>query len=268
MEKTIVNYNQEQINLITRTIAKGCTPDELKMFIGQCKRTGLDPFSRQIYAVKRWDAKEGREVMTTQTSIDGLRLIAERTGEYEGQTPAMWCGEDGQWVDVWLQAIPPKASKVGVYRKNFKEPLYAVAKFESYAQKFKDKMTGEMKLSPFWAKMPELMIAKVAESLALRKAFPQELSGLYTTEEMPEIKDTQQTEKTMPEEKSEEKIVSEAKIVEVEKKLFEKTCQTCQKEFRTKYANAFNCYPCFQGKNDLKKETPDEEEFDTTQIPF
>jgi hypothetical protein len=85
----------------------------------------------------------------------------------------MWCGLDGEWKDVWIEQTPPAAAKVGVWREGFSEPLWAVANFSAYCAN-----------TPIWKKMPELMIAKCAESLALRRAFPLEMCGLYSSEEL------------------------------------------------------------------------------------
>lgn len=160
--------DNEQIDLIKRTIAVGATDQELKLFLYQCERTGLDPLAKQIYSIKRGGK------MTTQIGIDGARLIAQRTGRYAGQDGPYWCGEDGVWKDVWLSTTNPLAAKVSVYLMDVERGTPAVAHWKEYNQPNSD----------MWRKMPALMLAKTAEMLALRKAFPQELSGLYSSEEM------------------------------------------------------------------------------------
>lgn len=159
-------FSREQLDTIKRTVALGTSDVEFRLFIEMCKSSGLDPFRKQIYAIVRGNK------MTVQVGIDGLRAIAARSGEYEGQIGPFWCGEDGVWRDCWLASKPPAAAKVGVLRRGFKEPLWAVARFASYAQE------------NLWKRMPEVMIAKVAEALALRKAFPESTSGLYEPSEL------------------------------------------------------------------------------------
>jgi len=157
----------------------GSTKEELTLFAHHCQKTGLDPFSRQIYPMKRWDNSKKREVISFQISIDGFRVIAERNGQYAGQIGPHWCGPDGVWTDVWLKAEPPAAARVGILRKDFKEPIFAVAIYDEYVQKTKEGTVNTM-----WKKMAANQIAKCAESLALRRTFPNDLSGFYTTEEM------------------------------------------------------------------------------------
>jgi phage recombination protein Bet len=166
MTSQITTWTPDQVQLISSTIAPGCTNDELRLFAYACQRTGLDPFSKQIYAIKR----AGK--LTIQAGIDGLRAIAERTGQLDG-SETYWCGEEGDWRDVWLCSKPPAAAKTIVHRKGSNHAFVGVARFADYN-------AGQ----GLWAKMPAAMIAKCSEALALRKAFPADMSGVYTTDEM------------------------------------------------------------------------------------
>lgn len=168
-ELAAVSYTREQIDLIKRTICVDATDDELHLFLTRCAKTGLDPFMRQIYSIKR----KGRH--TIQVGIDGYRLIAQRTGECDGQDGPQWCGPDGYWRDVWLEKGPPAACRVTVFRKGQGRGYTGTALWSEY---------GVGSSNDLYRQMPAAMLAKVAESLALRKAFPQELSGMYVEEEM------------------------------------------------------------------------------------
>lgn len=170
-EVTGTPMTRDQIELIKSQYAKGATDDELRLFLAVCSRTGLDPFRKQIYFIKRWDNKQGREVGSAQTSIDGLRSIAEKTGKYAGNDDPQFDDENN-----------PKKATVTVYKivEGIRVPFTATARWDQYVPKDKK---GEI-IGPFWKKMPHLMLGKCAEALALRKAFPSAMAGIYITEEM------------------------------------------------------------------------------------
>lgn len=165
------DLGREQVELIKRTICKGSTDDELALFVQTSNRLRLDPFARQIFAVKRWDSKAGREIMSIQVSIDGFRLVAERTGRYAPGRPTEYVERDGQLVSATAYV---KKMAGGVWHE-----VAETAHRSEYVQTTKDGRPTAM-----WARMPHVMLAKCAESRALRRAFPAELSGVYTDEEM------------------------------------------------------------------------------------
>ncbi len=164
----VIQFDTQQIDVMRKTVAAGASPEDFLVFLEVCRHRRLNPFAREIYAIVR----SGK--MTIQVSIDGFRKLAERSGKYRGQVGPQFCGADGQWRDEWLLDSPPVAARVGVKRADFDAPMWAVARYKAYVQE----------ASPIWRKMPDLMLAKCAEALALRKAFPDEMSGLYTHEEM------------------------------------------------------------------------------------
>ena len=170
-------HDKRALDTLRQTIARDANDQEFALFLQVCRHKGLDPFSRQIHCVTRFS--RGQRHTTYQVGIDGFRVIAERTGDYDGQDPPEWCGKDGQWRDIWTEDEPPFAARVKVYRKGISRPFVATAEWRSYVQTKKDGNPNSM-----WLKMGPHMLAKCAESLALRKAFPDDLAGLYSTEEM------------------------------------------------------------------------------------
>ena len=165
-----IEFNPETIALIkTAVAAQGCTDAELQLFLYQAKRTGLDPLTRQIYFIKMG----GRPVI--MASIDGFRVIADRSGDYAGQDEPIFIYDANQ-PNVLL------CCKVRIYKWHGKDRFLAatgVAFMNEY----------RVANSNSWIKMPHVMLSKVAESKALRQAFPQDLSGLYTSEEMEQGKE-------------------------------------------------------------------------------
>lgn len=152
----------------------------VEKFFHTVQRTGLDPLARQIYCIGR-AGRDGVE-WSIQTAIDGFRVVAQRSGKYAGQEPAQWLTKDGEWVDAFVKALHgdhPLAARVTVRRHDWEIPLTAVATWDEYVQ---TKSNGD--LTAMWKQRGPGQLAKCAEALALRKAFPQDLSGVYTDEEM------------------------------------------------------------------------------------
>jgi len=176
-------FNAEQAELLRRTITKNLSDDEHALFMHTCERSGLDPFARHLYPVKReqWNSDTRRKewIYAAEATIDGLRLTAERTGKYGGQLGPEWCGKDGAWRDIWTADEPPTGARVGIIRLDFKEPVWGKALYAEFVQTYSN---GEP--TPFWDKMAANQLAKCAEALGFRKAFPREFSGIYTRDEM------------------------------------------------------------------------------------
>lgn len=160
------SFTNEQIELIKKTVCKGATDNELQLFLYTCKHAGLDPLLKQIYAIKRGGT------MTIQTSIDGLRLIAERTERYSPGKETVYAYDEKKGL-LSATSYVNKMTPDGTWHE-----VAATAYFAEYAQAFNGRLTN------FWLKMPHVMLAKCAEANALRRAFPFELAGLYSSEEM------------------------------------------------------------------------------------
>lgn len=165
MPEPLLMFTDDEKGLIWRTKANGCPDDDFDLFLHMAQRCGLDPRANQLYIVKRGGK------WTIQTGIDGFRLIADRTGKYAGSDDAEMIGETecGKY---------PASAKVTVYKmvEGQRCPFSATARWSEY---YPGPAAGGQ-----WHKMPCVMLGKVAEALALRKAFPADLSGLYTDTEM------------------------------------------------------------------------------------
>lgn len=174
-------WSAQQLAALRQIGVENAPNADLAVFLNYAQRTGLDPFARQIYMIGR-RSKAGNDWITKwtiQASIDGLRIVAERSGDYAGQVGPEFCGTDGVWRDVWVGDLPPVAARIGVLRHGFNAPLFAVAYWDEFVQTDRDGNPSAM-----WKSKPKLMLAKCAEALALRKAFPNDLAGLYTADEM------------------------------------------------------------------------------------
>jgi phage recombination protein Bet len=162
-------WDQERIEFVLKNYCSGAPAPLAATFVQLCRRRNLAPEERQVCLTRRGDD------WVIQTTIDGYRLIAERTGRYAGSDPAVYHGEG---------ALPgggkpyPLAAAVTVWRlvDGQRCPFTAAVRWDEFCPGGKQAF--------MWHRMPYHMLGKVAESHALRKAFPADLSNIYTDDEM------------------------------------------------------------------------------------
>lgn len=175
-------WNDKQLAALEQMGVQGASNADLAVFLHECQRTGLDPFLHQIYMINR----KGKQTM--QVGIDGLRLVARRAVDQSGETLSVleqaWRGKDGKWTDCWAEDDPPAAAKVVIQRGKGTFP--AIALYKEYAAR---KSNGQ--LTQMWAQRPAGQLMKCAEALAYRMAFPQDLSGLHSEDEMDQASNPQ-----------------------------------------------------------------------------
>lgn len=194
-ELSVHDFTPQQVELIKRTICNGATDDELQMFLYVCKQSNLDPFLKQIHAVKRYDSRIKDYKMEIQVGIDGYRAKAHRTGQCAGITDADFTYKVNPKTGVRLAQIDSATVTVRKIIGGHMCEFTATAYWDEY-------FPGD-KMGFMWKKMPKGQLGKCAEALALRKAFPEEMPAFYIPEEM---------EKTVVDSKEIEEVVTKPRI--------------------------------------------------------
>lgn len=177
--KELITFDDDKLALIKRTVAKDATDDELALFLHQARRMGLDPLARQIH-FQKFKSKNGKDNVSFITTVDGYRLIADRTGRYAGNREPVFDGVIKDANYGYSQNGPdiPAKATVTVYKV-----VGGKVREFSHSAYWKEYYPGQYR-GHMWRQMPHVMLAKCAEAGALRKAFPADLSGVYTRDEM------------------------------------------------------------------------------------
>lgn len=220
MSEAITKYqltkNDVQTLIQVGVIPNGTPDSAISMYAKFCAESNLSPFKKQVHLVKRW-TKDG-DRYTIQTGIDGYRAIANRTGQYAGNDDYRFDEGLTEYEAIKNKRNPPTTATATVYRivGGVRCPFSSTARWDEYVQ------TGKNGVQPMWAKMPYLMLGKCAEALALRKAFPEEIGGVYTDEEMAQADVVEIPKQPMqsgvaPKEETAKEIVQEAVVVEEKK---------------------------------------------------
>lgn len=194
-------FSTEQLQMIRTSFLNGASEQEAGVLLELARLRRLNPITRQIHFVRRWDGQKRCEVWAAQVGIDGFRAIAERTGLYDGQDEAEFEYDAKGGL---------KLARVRVYRKDWSRPAVGVAHYSEYVQ-----LTKDGKPTHMWGSKVHVMLGKCAEAIALRKAFPEDTSGLYAPEELPET-ETPRTVAPLPPAPAQESAKPKPKVLAAE----------------------------------------------------
>lgn len=188
-------FSTAQLKLIRRSVARTCTDAEFDEFIAVATQCGLDPLRRQITPlVLNADDYERRRLICWAT-IDGLRVIAARQGDYRPMESAPLIEQDEARIDADRNPLGITRAEVRAWKASdgVWHPVAGEAWWDEYAPLREEYASGEdggsrpsgrILLEPSWRRMGRVMIAKCAEAQALRRGWPDVLSGLYGEEEL------------------------------------------------------------------------------------
>ncbi len=182
--------SKDEVALLKRSMLSKYPDDEQETFIRICQRTRLDPFTKQLYATRRYQKVRDEHGDTKKvptlvpvTGIMGLTAVAERTHDYDGCEIA-WSAKDGEWKAEWLREEAPEAARCIVYHKRRTHPEVGIARWNSYVGQQWNNEKKQWEITDFWDRMGDYMLAKCAKAQALRGAFPDQLSNIYIREEL------------------------------------------------------------------------------------
>lgn len=191
-------YSAGQLDLIRRTVAADTNPSEFDLFVEVCKRAGLDPFRRQIHAVVYSKDNPQKRKMSIITGVDGFRAVAARNRDYRPDD-----NEPEYTIDPALKSdtnplglvkavvhaykLAPNGEWHRVTGVAYWDEFAPVKEAWDYSQEQGKRVPSgrfELDRGGNWYRMGRVMLAKCAEVQALRKGWPEDLSGIYAAEEM------------------------------------------------------------------------------------
>jgi phage recombination protein Bet len=204
------------IKLARRTAFKDTNDEEFDQAVAFCREKSLSPMSGQLFAFVFSKDDPKKRNMVIVTSIMGYRAIANRSGDYmpgparayfdpgakdslinpRGLVRATGAADrfiHGGWKSVEEEAL--WESFAPILKSGADEDYEWVDTGETWADTGKPKKRRRLRqgaeaqpiLDPKkdgWHRMPDVMLKKCAEAAALRRGWPEDLSGLYVEEEI------------------------------------------------------------------------------------